>query len=74
MHRNLTAVEAFASPPQSRPTGSSSSVDLQMADSTMSWRTCSPTARKAYTKDDEGRPLVDSQEYLTAPAPPNSHN
>ena len=39
-------------------------VDLQMADSTMSWHMQPDGTYVLHTKDDEGRPLVDSQEYL----------
>ena len=38
-------------------------VDLQMADSTMSWHMQPDGTYVLHTKDDEGRPLVDSQEY-----------
>ena len=51
-------------------------VDLQMADSTMSWHMQPDGTYVLYTKDDEGRPLVDSQEYLIRKHQrrPNSHN
>ena len=51
-------------------------VDLQMADSTMSWHMQPDGTYVLHTKDDEGRPLVDSQEYLirTHQRRPNSHN
>lgn len=51
-------------------------VDLQMADSTMSWHMQPDGAYVLHTKDDEGRPLVDSQEYLIRKHQrrPNSHN
>ena len=51
-------------------------VDLQMADSTMSWRMQPDGTYVLHTKDDEGRPLVDSQEYLIRKHQrrPNSHN
>ena len=39
-------------------------VDLQMADSTVSWHMQPDGTYVLHTKDDEGRPLVDSQEYL----------
>lgn len=37
-----------------------------MADSTMSWHMQPDGTYVLHTKDDEGRPLVDSQEYLFA--------
>lgn len=51
-------------------------VDLQMADSTMSWHMQPGGTYVLHTKDDEGRPLVDSQEYLIRKHQrrPNSHN
>ena len=51
-------------------------VDLQMADSTMSWHMQPDGTNVLHTKDDEGRPLVDSQEYLIRKHQrrPNSHN
>ena len=51
-------------------------VDLQMADSTMSWHMQPDGAYVLHTKVDEGRPLVDSQEYLIRKHQrrPNSHN
>lgn len=51
-------------------------VDLQMADSTMSWHMQPDGTYVLHTKDDEGRPLVDSQEYLIHKHQrrPNSHN
>lgn len=51
-------------------------VDLQMADSTMSWHMHPDGTYVLHTKDDEGRPLVDSQEYLIRKHQrrPNSHN
>ena len=51
-------------------------VDLQMADSTMSWHMQPDGTYVLRTKDDEGRPLVDSQEYLIRKHQrrPNSHN
>ena len=51
-------------------------VDLQMADSTMSWHMQPDGTYVLHTKDDEGRPLVDSQEYLIRrhQRRPNSHN
>ena len=39
-------------------------VDLQMADSTASWHMQSDGTYVRHCKDEEGRPLVDSQEYL----------
>lgn len=51
-------------------------VDLQMADSTMSWHMQPDGTYVLHTKDNEGRPLVDSQEYLIRKHQrrPNSHN
>ena len=51
-------------------------VDLQMADSTMSWHMQPDGTYVLHTKDDGGRPLVDSQEYLIRKHQrrPNSHN
>lgn len=51
-------------------------VDLQMADSTMSWHMQPDGTYVLHTKDDEGRSLVDSQEYLIRKHQrrPNSHN
>ena len=51
-------------------------VDLQMADSTMSWHMQPDGTYVLHTQDDEGRPLVDSQEYLIRKHQrrPNSHN
>ena len=51
-------------------------VDLQMADSTMSWHMQPDGTYVLHTKDDDGRPLVDSQEYLIRKHQrrPNSHN
>ena len=51
-------------------------VDLQMADSTMSWHMQPDGTYVLHTKGDEGRPLVDSQEYLIRKHQrrPNSHN
>ena len=39
-------------------------VDLQMADSTASWHMQADGTYLRHCKDEEGRPLVDSQEYL----------
>ena len=39
-------------------------VDLQMADSTTSWYMAADGTYVRHAKDEEGRPLVDSQEYL----------
>lgn len=46
-----------------------------MADSTMSWHMQPDGTYVLHTKDDEGRPLVDSQEYLIRKHQrrPNSH-
>ena len=51
-------------------------VDLQMADSTMSWHMQPDGTYVLHTKDDEGRPLVDSQEHLIRKHQrrPSSHN
>ena len=51
-------------------------VDRQMADSTMSWHMQPDGTYVLHTKDDEGRPLVDSQEYLIRKHQrrPSSHN
>ena len=51
-------------------------VDLQMADSTMSWHMQPDGTYVLHTKDDEGRPLIDSQEYLIRKHQrrPSSHN
>ena len=78
MHRNLDRrVEALArvtAPEQ--VDGLIKYVDLQMADSTMSWHMQPDGTYVLHTKDDEGRPLVDSQEYLIRKHQrrPNSHN
>jgi polyphosphate kinase len=78
MHRNLDRrVEALVrvtAPEQ--VDGLIKYVDLQMADSTMSWHMQPDGTYVLYTKDDEGRPLVDSQEYLIRKHQrrPNSHN
>lgn len=78
MHRNLDRrVEALVrvtAPEQ--VDGLIKYVDLQMADSTMSWRMQPDGTYVLHTKDDEGRPLVDSQEYLIRKHQrrPNSHN
>mgnify|MGYP000665886963 FL=1 len=78
MHRNLDRrVEALVrvtAPEQ--VDGLIKYVDLQMADSTMSWHMQPDGAYVLHTKDDEGRPLVDSQEYLIRKHQrrPNSHN
>ena len=75
MHRNLDRrVEALVrvtAPEQ--VDGLIKYVDLQMADSTMSWHMQPDGTYVLHTKDDEGRPLVDSQEYLIRKHP-NSHN
>ena len=78
MHRNLDRrVEALVrvtAPEQ--VDGLIKYVDLQMADSTMSWHMQPDGTYVLHTKDDEGRPLVDSQEYLSRKHQrrPNSHN
>lgn len=78
MHRNLDRrVEALVrvtAPEQ--VDGLIKYVDLQMADSTMSWHMRPDGTYVLHTKDDEGRPLVDSQEYLIRKHQrrPNSHN
>ena len=78
MHRNLDRrVEALVrvtAPEQID--GLIKYVDLQMADSTMSWHMQPDGTYVLHTKDDEGHPLVDSQEYLIRKHQrrPNSHN
>ena len=78
MHRNLDRrVEALVrvtAPEQ--VDGLIKYVDLQMADSTMSWHMQPDGTYVLHPKDDEGRPLVDSQEYLIRKHQrrPNSHN
>ena len=78
MHRNLDRrVEALVrvtAPEQID--GLIKYVDLQMAESTMSWHMQPDGTYVLHTKDDEGRPLVDSQEYLIRKHQrrPNSHN
>ena len=78
MHRNLDRrVEALVrvtAPEQ--VDGLIKYVDLQMADSTMSWHMQPDGTYVLHTKDNEGRPLVDSQEYLIRKHQrrPNSHN
>ena len=78
MHRNLDRrVEALVrvtAPEQ--VDGLIKYVDLQMADSTMSWHMQPDGTYVLHTKDDEGRPLVDSQEYLIRKHQrrPNAHN
>lgn len=78
MHRNLDRrVEALVrvtAPEQ--VDGLIKYVDLQMADSTMSWHMQPDGTYVLHTKDDEGRPLIDSQEYLIRKHQrrPNSHN
>ena len=78
MHRNLDRrVEALVrvtAPEQ--VDGLIKYVDLQMADSAMSWHMQPDGTYVLHTKDDEGRPLVDSQEYLIRKHQrrPNSHN
>ena len=76
MHRNLDRrVEALVrvtAPEQ--VDGLIKYVDLQMADSTMSWHMQPDGTYVLHTKDDEGRPLVDSQEYRKHQRRPNSHN
>ena len=78
MHRNLDRrVEALVrvtAPEQ--VDGLIKNVDLQKADSTMSWHMQPDGTYVLHTKDDEGRPLVDSQEYLIRKHQrrPNSHN
>ena len=66
MHRNLDRrVEALVrvtAPEQ--VDGLIKYVDLQMADSTMSWHMQPDGTYIHHSRDDEGRPLVDSQEYL----------
>lgn len=51
-------------------------IDLQMADTTSSWHMQADGTYVRHAKDDEGRPLVDSQEYLIRRhmRRPNQHN
>ena len=62
MHRNLDrrveALVRITAPEQI------DDVDLQMADSTTSWHMAADGTYVRHAKDEEGRPLVDSQEYL----------
>ena len=78
MHRNLDRrVEALVRVTATEQVdGLIKYVDLQMADSTMSWHMQPDGTYVLHTKDDEGRPLVDSQEYLIRKHQrrPNSHN
>ena len=78
MHRNLDRrVEALVRVTAlEQVDGLIKYVDLQMADSTMSWHMQPDGTYVLHTKDDEGRPLVDSQEYLIRKHQrrPNSHN
>ena len=39
-------------------------IDMQMADSTISWHMQADGTYVHHSKDEEGRPLIDSQEYL----------
>ena len=39
-------------------------IDMQMADSTSSWHMMPDGSYERHSKDEEGRPLVDSQELL----------
>ena len=51
-------------------------IDLQMADSTLSWHMQPDGSYVLHTTDDEGRPLVDSQEFLIRKHQrrPSTHN
>ncbi|NMM95065.1 RNA degradosome polyphosphate kinase [Bifidobacterium oedipodis] len=51
-------------------------IDLQMADSTLSWHMQPDGSYVLHTMDDEGRPLVDSQEFLIRKHQrrPSTHN
>ena len=66
MHRNLDrrveALVRITAPEQVDEL--SKYVDLQMADSTTSWHMAADGTYVRHAKDEEGRPLVDSQEYL----------
>ena len=66
MHRNLDrrveALVRIVAPEQID--GLIKYVDLQMADSTASWHMQADGTYVRHCKDEEGRPLVDSQEYL----------
>ena len=66
MHRNLDrrveALVRIAAPEQIDEL--IKYVDLQMADSTASWHMQADGTYVRHCKDEEGRPLVDSQEYL----------
>ena len=66
MHRNLDrrveALVRITAPEQSDEL--IKYVDLQMADSTTSWHMAADGTYVRHAKDEEGRPLVDSQEYL----------
>jgi polyphosphate kinase len=66
MHRNLDRrVEALVriNDPE-QVDGLIHYVDLQMADSTVSWHMQPDGEYVRHSRDEEGRPLVDSQEYL----------
>ena len=66
MHRNLDrrveALVRITAPEQID--GLIKYVDLQMADSTTSWHMAADGTYVRHAKDEDGRPLVDSQEYL----------
>ncbi len=66
MHRNLDrrveALVRITAPEQVQ--GLIDYVDLQMADTTSSWHMQPDGTYKRHSRDDQGRPLVDSQEYL----------
>lgn len=66
MHRNLDRrVEALVRITAPEQIGELIKyVDLQMADSTTSWHMAADGTYVRHAKDEEGRPLVDSQEYL----------
>ena len=66
MHRNLDrrveALVRITAPEQVQ--GLIDYVDLQMADTTSSWHMRPDGTYERHSRDDQGRPLVDSQEYL----------
>ena len=66
MHRNLDrrveALVRITAPEQVQ--GLIDYVDLQMADTTSSWHMQPDGTYVRHSRDDQGRPLVDSQEYL----------
>lgn len=66
MHRNLDrrveALVRITAPEQVQ--GLIDYVDLQMADTTSSWHMQPDGTYVRHSRDDQGKPLVDSQEYL----------